>query len=218
MEANSDITVQEINPVKKYYALLEIKDYQLRQEIGQRCGIESPTILYFYNDNCTDCRKQGFVLSKIKSIYPDIRIYSFDRDIDGLDAIKTMEQIFKIDQTVTDTPILVMDKHVVYGLQEVQDITDRLPYLEILEKEYAIHDEIRSWAKDHFGNNASNFEIKKVEDDKKIEESETESTYEIKYKLGTGWLTTSKVLIAQVSYKTTDEGSEITEIINETEE
>ncbi|NVN97469.1 hypothetical protein HXX01_04565, partial [Candidatus Nomurabacteria bacterium] len=52
----------DVVSLKKYYSLLEIKDYLLMKKIRERCGEKSIFILYFYkNDNCTDCTKQGYV-------------------------------------------------------------------------------------------------------------------------------------------------------------
>jgi len=40
----------EVAYLKKYYSLLEIKDYLLTKQISARCGVKSAFILYFYTN------------------------------------------------------------------------------------------------------------------------------------------------------------------------
>src|SRR3990167_3995960 len=56
---------EEVEYLKKYYALLQIKDYLLSKRIAERCKTKSAFILYFYTTaaNCSDCQREGFVLS-----------------------------------------------------------------------------------------------------------------------------------------------------------
>src|SRR3954469_10646684 len=50
----------EVSYLKKYYSLLEIKDYLLMKQIATRCGVKSAFILYFYTtaNNCTVCENE----------------------------------------------------------------------------------------------------------------------------------------------------------------
>ena len=53
---------QQVSYLKKYYSLLEIKDYLLMKKISQTCGVKSAFILYFYTtantcNNCDNCPK-----------------------------------------------------------------------------------------------------------------------------------------------------------------
>ena len=45
---------------KKYYSILEIKDYMLMNDVSARCGSIPHFILYFYSmkNNCPNCSKQ----------------------------------------------------------------------------------------------------------------------------------------------------------------
>ena len=54
----------EVQTLKKYYSLLEIKDYLLMNKISEKCKKTPLSIIYFYsnNDSCKDCQKEGFVL------------------------------------------------------------------------------------------------------------------------------------------------------------
>src|ERR1035437_3429102 len=82
-ENNIGIKNVDVISLKKYYSLLEIKDYLLMKKITERCGQKPIFILYFYkNDNCDDCTKQGYVLTSLRENYPNLRVYSFDYKLD----------------------------------------------------------------------------------------------------------------------------------------
>lgn len=112
----------EVTYLKKYYSLLQIKDYLLAKRISERCGVKSAFILYFYTtaENCAVCREEGLVLSKLRSVYPELRVYSFDYSID-LSAVKAMIQIYKIKDTAL--PALVIDGDVLTGFQDLEKLS-----------------------------------------------------------------------------------------------
>jgi hypothetical protein len=114
----------DVISLKKRYSLLEIKDYLLMKRITERCGEKSSFILYFYkNDNCTDCTKQGYVLTSLKEKYPNLRVYYFDYNLD-LSAIKTMTSIYKISDNL---PSLVINSKVYSGFKSPEEIEKLLP-------------------------------------------------------------------------------------------
>ena len=111
----------EVSYLKKYYSLLEIKDYLLMKKISASCGIKSTFILYFYTtkDNCSECAKESLVLSTLRSTYPELRVYSFDYGID-LSAVKSMIKIYKINDT--ELPALVLDDVLLTGFHSIDDL------------------------------------------------------------------------------------------------
>jgi len=111
----------EVSYLKKYYSLLEIKDYLLTKRISERCKTKSAFILYFYTtaENCSECEKQGLALSALRDKYPELRVYSFDYSID-LSAVKSMLQIYKIEDT--KLPALVIDDNVLTGFHGVDEL------------------------------------------------------------------------------------------------
>ena len=111
--------------LKKYYSLLEIKDYLLTKKISARCKTKSAFILYFYTtaENCSECEKQGLVLSALRDKYPELRVYSFDYSID-LSAVKSMLQIYKIEDT--KLPALVIDEDVLTGFRGMDELESRV--------------------------------------------------------------------------------------------
>lgn len=112
---------EEVSYLKKYYALLQIKDYLLAKKVSSRCGTKSAFILYFYTtaENCTLCKEESIVLGTLRAKYPELRVYSFDFSTD-LSAVKSMLQIYKIKDTAL--PALVVDDEVLTGLQSLEKL------------------------------------------------------------------------------------------------
>jgi hypothetical protein len=115
----------EVSYLRKYYALLQIKDYLLMKQISARCGIKSAFILYFYTTvaNCSLCEQESLVLGTLRTEYPELRVYSFDYSTD-LSAVASMLQIYKIKDTTL--PALVIDDNVLTGFQSLQDMETRI--------------------------------------------------------------------------------------------
>ncbi|MDE2399652.1 MAG: hypothetical protein KGL67_01410 [Patescibacteria group bacterium] len=111
----------ELTYLKKYYSLLEIKDYILAKKISERCKVKSAFILYFYTtvENCSVCEREGIVLSSLRDKYPELRVYSFDYTTD-LSALKAMLQIYKIKDT--ELPAVVLDDQVLTGFHSVEEL------------------------------------------------------------------------------------------------
>jgi hypothetical protein len=123
-ENNIGIENVDVISLKKSYSLLEIKDYLLMKKITERCGEKSAFILYFYkNDDCSDCTKQGYILTSLREKYPDLRVYSFDYNLD-LSAIKTMISIYKVSDSM---PALVVDGKVYNGFKTSEEIEELIP-------------------------------------------------------------------------------------------
>ena len=140
-ENNIGIKNVDVISLKKYYSLLEIKDYLLMKKITQRCGQKPIFILYFYkNDNCSDCTKQGYVLTSLRENYPNLRVYSFDYNLD-LSAIKAMTSIYKVPDNL---PALVINGKVYSGLQSVEEIEKTFPQLESIKVETPVPAEAKT--------------------------------------------------------------------------
>lgn len=114
-----------VSYLKKYYSLLEIKDYLLSKKISERCKKKSAFILYFYTtaENCRECEKQGLALSALRGKYPELRVYSFDYGID-LSAVKSLLQIYKIEDT--KLPALVIDDELLTGFRGMDELESKI--------------------------------------------------------------------------------------------
>lgn len=111
---------QEVIFLKKYYSLLEIKDYILMRRIGDKCGKKFMFALYFYDSekNCPNCYKAGYVLTYLRNQYPQLRVYSFDRNSD-VSAVKTLMSIFKIKEA---SPVVVFGDKTINGYKEKEEM------------------------------------------------------------------------------------------------
>ena len=118
-------STDEVSYLKKYYSLLQIKDYLLMKKISAGCKIKSAFILYFYTtaENCSECEKESLVLSSLRDKYPELRVYSFDYSTD-LSAVKAMLQIYKIKDT--ELPALVLDDELLTGFHSIEELESRV--------------------------------------------------------------------------------------------
>jgi hypothetical protein len=126
-ENQRGINDADVITLKKYYSLLEIKDYLLMKKVDTKCDVNPIAILYFYTneETCTDCTKQGYVLTKLRADHPELKVYSFDYDL-KLNAIKTLTSIYKVPK---ELPAIVIDGKTYSKFQSVEDIQKIIPAL-----------------------------------------------------------------------------------------
>ena len=119
--------------LKTYYSLLEIKDYLLMKKISEKCKDETAFILYFYSnsDSCADCENEGYVLTKLHEMYPQIRIYSFDYDF-KIPTIETLKSMYKIENKL---PALYINGKVFYGFKNIEELKKIIPETKVWDKE-----------------------------------------------------------------------------------
>ncbi len=123
----------DIVALRRYYSLLEIKDYLLMKKMVERCHISVPHIIYFYSnaDDCEDCGKQWGTITALRNTYPELRVYTFDYNLD-LSATKTLISMYKVP---AEFPAMVLAGKVYTGYQEFGTIEKSLPELEKLAEE-----------------------------------------------------------------------------------
>lgn len=125
-ESDRSVGDDQIMYLKKYYSLLQIKDYLLSKKLAEKCAAKKPVfIIYFYSNkgDCKDCVREGYVLTKLKETYPDLRIYSFDYNL-PLSAIDSMKMIYKIQPVL---PALVIEDTTYQGYKSFDDLDKLLP-------------------------------------------------------------------------------------------
>ncbi len=129
-EETQGVDNDDVLELKKYYSLLEIKDYLLSQEVSKKCDVEIESMIYFYEQGCDDCVKQGFVLNELKRKYPWLRIYSFDKNLD-FSIVETFVGLYDITEK---SPVIIIDDETYFGFKTVEEIESYIPEL-ILKKE-----------------------------------------------------------------------------------
>ena len=117
----------DVVTLKKYYSLLEIKDYLLMKKVDNRCDVNPISILYFYTnrESCGDCTRQGYVLTKLRSEHPELKVYSFDYDL-NLNAIRTLTSLYKVPK---ELPAIVINGKTYNKFQSIEAIQAIIPEL-----------------------------------------------------------------------------------------
>lgn len=135
MEENRGSDDAEVVNLKRYYSLLQMKDFLLSKKVKERCGksteASGQSILYFYSNTggCPDCEKEGYVLTRLREDYPDLRVYSFDYDLD-LSALRTLGAIYEVKH---ELPALLINEVPYYGFKSVDEIKSLIPVLQETE-------------------------------------------------------------------------------------
>ncbi len=132
MEENRGLNNEEVLQLKKHYSLLQIKDFLLMQKMKERCDVKILSIIYFYSNkgDCPDCQKAGFVLTRLRQDYPELRVYSFDYNLD-LSALQTLISIYGIKN---ELPALLIDEKAYYGFKSIDEIKEILPALKEIDQ------------------------------------------------------------------------------------
>lgn len=128
---------KDVIELKKYYSLLEVKDYLLSKEVAEKCDIQIESIIYFYEDDCKDCEKQGFVLTELKRKYPWLRIYSFDRDLE-FSIVETFAGLYDLSEKA---PIIIIGDEKYVGFKTVKEVEEYIPELVIKKEQEKIKKE-----------------------------------------------------------------------------
>ncbi len=118
---------EDVIYLKKYYSLLQVKDYLLSKKFAEKCGaLKKPVfIIYFYSNegDCPECAKEGYVLTRLKEKYPELRVYSFDYNLQ-LSVIDSLKAIYRIDKAL---PALVIEDKTYIGYKTVEELEALLP-------------------------------------------------------------------------------------------
>lgn len=113
--------------LKKYYSLLQVKDYLLSKKLADKCGAvkKQVFIIYFYSNrgDCPECQREGYVLTRLKEKYPDLRVYSFDYNL-PLSVVDSLRAIYRITNVL---PALVIEDKTYTGYKSVEDLEMLLP-------------------------------------------------------------------------------------------
>ncbi|MEK6963379.1 MAG: hypothetical protein AABX70_03050 [Nanoarchaeota archaeon] len=89
----------DVIQLKQYYFLLELRHWLFLKKVNKECGRNDTLVLYFYSNqgDCSQCEQQGFILSYLRKIYPNLYVYSFDINLksNALDIIKRKYKVVK---------------------------------------------------------------------------------------------------------------------------
>ncbi len=111
---------EEVVSLKRYYSILEIKDYLFFKKVNEKCKTDYILNLFFYSNDpkkCEKCEDQGFVLSYARAKNDKIRTYSFDVDL-GLPVVDYLAGYYN----VTGVPVVVFNEKVYQGFISKQEV------------------------------------------------------------------------------------------------
>jgi len=106
-ENREEMKTSDYTDLKKDYTAFQVKYWLFVEKIRRSCPITNKTfttILFFYSEACTPCENQGFVLSYLKSRYPNVMVYALDSELD-YDITKNLKSVFN----VTKIPTLIIN-------------------------------------------------------------------------------------------------------------
>ncbi len=78
---------------KKFYTLVELEHFEFIQQLNLECNFSIPIILFFYSNEKDDIKESenvGDLLTAVYNQYPEVKIYSFDINLDSklIDLLK----------------------------------------------------------------------------------------------------------------------------------
>lgn len=124
MESALGIDDPEVIALKKQYFLLETKHWLLNEKKNSKCNnnniLNNSIMLYFYNngDDCSDCDRQGTVLSYYRKSHKFASVYSFDGSMDD-SIVSSLKSIYGISDIY---PSIVINGKLFEGLLSVNAI------------------------------------------------------------------------------------------------
>lgn len=120
------VKVDEFARLKDHYSNVQINYWILANRIGNLCGGNMNTILYFYQDDkkCPECEDQGVHLSYVKAKMKD-EVLVFSLDLERLGPTQLLAQ--KYNAYEKGTPVLVIDEQV-YGYSTNEELFKILEY------------------------------------------------------------------------------------------
>lgn len=120
---------EEVIRLKRSYTLLLTKDFLLMKRVAEKCDIEPIFMFYFYSNagDCRECIRQGHVLTRLQQLYPRLRIYAYDYNLD-LSTLTTLRTIYNIENNL---PALIINDEPHYGFHTIEEIESIVP--EIIE-------------------------------------------------------------------------------------
>ena len=109
--------------LKRYYSLLQIRQWLFESRVVEECSETRLPILYFYDNTagvCDRCDEQGFVLTYLRRKHDFLSVYSFDMNAQT-ESLKSLMARYG----VTSAPTIVIAGEVLegfYGQEPLENI------------------------------------------------------------------------------------------------
>ncbi|MDP6293600.1 MAG: hypothetical protein QF486_06020 [Candidatus Woesearchaeota archaeon] len=89
---NGNLANGDYEFLRRRYLLDNLRYWLLAKETKKLCGLDTVSVLYFYEDDCDDCPNQGVLLSHFKNVHGDrLLIFPIDTSVEGEPLIKILQ-------------------------------------------------------------------------------------------------------------------------------
>ena len=128
-EKNKNTNLQEYTNLRIRYDIYNTKYFLLAEKSRKECNNDIVTILYFFNNKCESCKKQGYILSGLKKVLKEkILVYPFEEKFKSEDF--TVDLLVK-SYNITTTPTIIVNEKT-----RIEGFVDKEKLKSIICKEY----------------------------------------------------------------------------------
>lgn len=117
-EASGDTKNPDYIVLKRKYTIANLRYWLLAEKSRQLCGSDSVSVLYFYDNGCTRCNDEGYILEQLKQRLGDsLLVFSIDSDLE-----ESMVDILRAQYKIYSFPSLVIDGNTHSGFMSMSDV------------------------------------------------------------------------------------------------
>lgn len=107
--------------MKERYFYLELENYLLMEKMKKDCGGDFVPVLFFYERGSEASLNQGDVLDQLRAAYPEVKVFSFDGNMDT-----AVVSVLKEKYLVSSYPAVVFDGTRLVGFQSLEQLEKKL--------------------------------------------------------------------------------------------
>ena len=107
--------------MKERYFYLEMENYLLMDKMSRECGGEFVPVLFFYERDGETSLSQGEVLNQLRAAYPQVKVFSFDGNMDT-----AIVSVLKEKYLVSSYPAVVFNGTRLVGFQSLEQLEKKL--------------------------------------------------------------------------------------------
>ncbi len=106
---------------KQFYTLVEIEHFELIRDLNRKCDYNVTVLLFFYSNTKEDLdesERVGNILGVVSQRNPDVKIYSFDINLDS-ELVTLLKEKYQVEKSPT---VVVNEKVRVSEINNIDDI------------------------------------------------------------------------------------------------
>ncbi len=108
--------------LKNKYFALELRNYLMAKKVKDVCSGNFSLVLYFYSDNCTECKEQGGELTKARErSNGKLKVFSFD----GSSKSSIVDALKKEHNISTYPTMLINEEYKLTGFRNAEQILEK---------------------------------------------------------------------------------------------